>query len=626
MVSFKINKIKKDLNKIIILSFLSILSLLLLQSVICAQEEFMPIDKIYSGMKGIGKTVFSGIDIEEFDVDVIDIISGTGINNSYLLVKLRGEKIDENGGISAGMSGSPVYIDGKLVGAISHAWEMSEHNLCLVTPIDSMMKLFDYTNENNQKIISDIIDNYSVAVSLDNDLKKKIVRSIPEYENVQNISEQLEKNISSLYFRTIQSPLLISGLDGRAHKLIESNLLKKGATSIKNISELQNIDTELGIVTEVKELEPGSAVGVQLSTGDASVLTIGTATYRNNNFVLAFGHPFMHLGKVSYLFSAVYIYHSFPSIVMPFKVGFPYRLVGEVIQDRDAGILANLNRFPKIVSCKVKVYDIDKSVNIQSGSKIVPQNDIVQSVTSALLIQSIDHAIDRIGQGTATVRLELRAEKSGEMLIYENMFFSKEDIAIQCTNDFEEIIDLMINNYGEKIALSEIKVDIRIREQNQSAIIKEVKLSEEEFLPGDTIDIEVKIKPFRKPEEIKISRIELPDDLEPGEAVLIVRGGSSTETISDKAILEDKDKYLLDGWEEIKTHFQKKIKNNQIVAEFIPINERERLSLINQEKNEKIDENELRTIMETDLIVEGYQEMYLNIKNEENKSKDRNHE
>ena len=626
MVSFKINKIKKDLNKIIIFSFLSILSLLLLQSVICAQEEFMPIDKIYSGMKGIGKTVFSGIDIEEFDVDVIDIISGTGINNSYLLVKLRGEKIDENGGISAGMSGSPVYIDGKLVGAISHAWEMSEHNLCLVTPIDRMMKLFDYTNENNQKIISDIIDNYSVAVSLDNDLKKKIVRSIPEYENVQNISEQLEKNISSLYFRTIQSPLLISGLDGRAHKIIESNLLKKGATSIKNISELQNIDTELGIVTEVKELEPGSAVGVQLSTGDASVLTIGTATYRNNNFILAFGHPFMHLGKVSYLFSAVYIYHSFPSIVMPFKVGFPYRLVGEVIQDRDAGILANLNRFPKIVSCKVKVYDIDKSVNIQSGSKIVPQNDIVQSVTSALLIQSIDQAIDRIGQGTATVRLELRAEKSGEMLIYENMFFSKEDIAIQCTNDFEEIIDLMINNYGEKIALSEIKVDIRIREQNQSAIIKEVKLSEEEFLPGDTIDIEVIIKPFRKPEEIKISRIELPDDLEPGEAVLIVRGGSSTETISDKAILEDKDKYLLDGWEEIKTHFQKKIKNNQIVAEFIPINERERLSLINQEKNEKIDENELRTIMETDLIVEGYQEMYLNIKNEENKSKDRNHE
>ena len=626
MVSFKINKIKKDLNKIIIFSFLSILSLLLLQSVICAQEEFMPIDKIYSGMKGIGKTVFSGIDIEEFDVDVIDIISGTGINNSYLLVKLRGEKIDENGGISAGMSGSPVYIDGKLVGAISHAWEMSEHNLCLVTPIDRMMKLFDYTNENNQKIISDIIDNYSVAVSLDNDLKKKIVRSIPEYENAQNISEQLEKNISSLYFRTIQSPLLISGLDGRAHKIIESNLLKKGATSIKNISELQNIDTELGIVTEVKELEPGSAVGVQLSTGDASVLTIGTATYRNNNFILAFGHPFMHLGKVSYLFSAVYIYHSFPSIVMPFKVGFPYRLVGEVIQDRDAGILANLNRFPKIVSCKVKVYDIDKSVNIQSGSKIVPQNDIVQSVTSALLIQSIDQAIDRIGQGTATVRLELRAEKSGEMLIYENMFFSKEDIAIQCTNDFEEIIDLMINNYGEKIALSEIKVDISIREQNQSAIIKEVKLSEEEFLPGDTIDIEVIIKPFRKPEEIKISRIELPDDLEPGEAVLIVRGGSSTETISDKAILEDKDKYLLDGWEEIKTHFQKKIKNNQIVAEFIPINERERLSLINQEKNEKIDENELRTIMETDLIVEGYQEMYLNIKNEENKSKDRNHE
>ncbi|MFW6149585.1 MAG: SpoIVB peptidase S55 domain-containing protein, partial [Atribacterota bacterium] len=130
MKLFKINEIKKELSKVIIFSFFSILCLLLLQSVISAHEEFMPIDEIYSGMKGIGKTVFSGIDIEEFDVEVIDIISGTGINNSYLLVKLSGERIDENGGISAGMSGSPVYIDGKLVGAISHAWEMSEHNLC----------------------------------------------------------------------------------------------------------------------------------------------------------------------------------------------------------------------------------------------------------------------------------------------------------------------------------------------------------------------------------------------------------------------------------------------------------------------------------------------------------------
>jgi hypothetical protein len=274
----------------------------------------------------------------------------------------------------------------------------------------------------------------------------------------------------------------------------------------------------------------------------------------------------------------------------------------------------------------VKVFDIDKSVNIQSGTKIVPQNDIVQSVTSALLIQSIDHTIDRIGQGTATVSIELQAEKSGEKLIYDNMFFSKDDIAIQCTKDFEEIVDLMINNYGEQIALSEIKVDINIREQNQSAIIKEVELNEEEYLPGDTIDIKVKIKPFRKPEETKISKIELPDDLEPGEAVLIVRGGSSTEIISDKAISKDKDKYLLDGWEEIKTHFKKKIKNNQIVAELIPINERERLSLINQEENVKIDESELKIIMDTDLIVEGYQEMYLNIKNEENKNKDRTHE
>jgi hypothetical protein len=114
--------------------------------------EFITIDEIHSGMKGIGKTVFSGIKIEEFEVEVIDVIHGTGISHPYILVKLSGDKIDNNGGISAGMSGSPVYFEGKLAGAISHAWEMSEHNLCLITPIDMMLTLFDYIGKEKQNV------------------------------------------------------------------------------------------------------------------------------------------------------------------------------------------------------------------------------------------------------------------------------------------------------------------------------------------------------------------------------------------------------------------------------------------------------------------------------------------
>ena len=623
MLFFKINHIKKVLSQIVLFLFLLILSLILIQADIFAQEELIAIDEIYSGMKGIGKTVFSGTKIEEFDVQVIDIITGTGINHPYILVKLSGEKIDENVGISAGMSGTPVYLEGKLAGAISHAWEMSDHNLCLVTPIDRMIALFDYTDKINQYTYSNVEDYQTVSISLNDSLQKKLTENISGFENAYNLL--LIKKVSSINFQYIQSPLLISGLEGRAHELLESNLVKKGAAFIQNFSEYQDISTELEIESEIKVLKPGSAVGVQLSTGDASVLTIGTVTYCKDDYLLAFGHPFMHQGKVSYLLSAVYIYHSFPSIVMPFKIGSPYRLLGEVIQDRDAGILAQLNHFPRIVSCRISVSDMDRDIKINSGAKIVPQNDIMQSVTAALLIQSVDRAIDRIGQGTAVVRLEVRAAQSEKKITQENMFFSKDDIAVQCGKDFDELLDLMINNYSERIDLSEVKIDITIREQNQSAIIKEIKLNEEDYYPGDTVEAQIIIKPFRKSEEIKIARIELPDEMAPGEAILIIRGGSSQEITSEKAISQDKKQYLLDGWEDIQEHIKKKVKNNQIIAELILINERGSLSLTNKQ-DVQIDETEIKTMLDTDFVVEGYHEMYLNIKSENNLSKDQNNE
>jgi hypothetical protein len=589
---------------------------------IYANEEFIFLDKINSGMEGVAKTVFIGTEVEEIPVQVIDIIAGAIIDDTYILVKLSGDKIDKNGGISAGMSGTPVYFDEKLAGAISHAWEMSEHNLCLVTPIARMLKLFDYVEKKNKSEISVGTNVETVSVPLNAGLKSKIVKKIPECKDMF-LDKLSENEVFSLNFRYIQSPLLIDGFSGRAQRNIESSISRQFEKEIINISNFPKFIPELNITAEETEVTPGSSVGVQLSVGDTNVLTIGTATYCKDNFVLAFGHPFMHFGNVSYLFSSVYIYHSLPSIVMPFKLGFPYKLEGTVLQDRDAGILAHLKHFPKVVSCKVSVSDIDKNIDIQRGTKIISKNDLINSITSALIVQSIDQAIDRIGQGTATVRLELLTGQPRAKMTYDNMYFSKNDIAIQCSADFEEIMDLLSNNYGEEIILNEIKVEIGIREENKSAIITGVETDKKEYLPGETIEIEITIKPFRKPEENKMVKIELPENIETGETVLIIRGGSSRESISDKILFQEKEKYLLNGWEDIKAKYQKKVKNNQIVTELIPINKIERMSLTGLDEKDDFSESEFKEIIETDLIIEGYHEIYLDIKNEQNKSKDR---
>lgn len=578
-----------------------------------AQEEFIALNEINPGMQGIGKTVFSGTKIESFDVHVIDIIPDTNLSNPYILVRLSGEKIDENGGISAGMSGSPVYFDGKLAGAVSHSWEMSEHNLCLITPINRMLPLLDYTKEKAQSIDSvNFIDNFQeVSICLDKKLQKNISQDIPSIFENNQIIELVSEN-QTLHFQTIQSPILISGFEGRACEILEEKLLERGAPSVKKVIGFYDVGDEIEIGKNISKIDPGSAIGVQLSAGDASLLTIGTATYCKNFSVLAFGHPFMHLGDVSYLFSAVYIYHSFPSLVMPFKVGSPYLLLGEVVQDRDTGILAKLNQFPRIVSCKIYVQDLDRDFKIQSGTKVVPQSDFLKSVISSLSIQSIDRTIDRIGQGTAMVHLKIKASQSGKEINHENIFFNKDDIALQCSEDLEEMIDLLANNYNEYLELSEIQIDIKIKEQNQSAIIKEVKIDQEYYIPGDTIKAQIFLKSFRKPDEIEVAEIKLPDDIPEGEAILIIRGGATPEVINDRAFDLSEEDYLLDGWIEIQDYLNQKEKNNQIISELLFLNESEKLTSSDQE-NEQNDHSAVKKILNTDFVVEGYHEMFLHI-------------
>ena len=576
------------------------------------QEELILVNDIHPGMKGVGKTVFSGTKIEEFEVEVIDIIQGSGVNYPYILVKLSGEKIDNNGGISAGMSGSPVYFKGKLAGAISHAWEMSQHNLCLITPIHIMLTLLDYTGQKEHGLADNSPKNDDIICCfVDDNLKERLLSSVSLFPESNDCS--ISNFRPSIDFYKIQSPLLISGFKGRAGGFVKNYFKESGVVLLQDLAEYPDIGKELEIGTGIQKIEPGSAIGVQLSLGDVSVMGIGTATYCQNNYVVSFGHPFLHHGSVSYLFTAVYIYHSFPNIVMPFKIGSPYLLLGEVIQDRNAGILARMNKFPSVVSCKINVHDLDRHIKENNGTKIVTQKEIIQAIVPGLLIQSIDNALDRIGPGTAIIKFSLRNANNGEIIYYDNIYFSEDDIAVAAGNDFNTLLNLLYYNYYEKIDLNEIIVDVDIKEQNQNAFIKEVKLDNKVYYPGENIEPQITVAPFRLADEQRTACIKVPDGVSAGNAVLIVRGGLSKEQTIEKNISQDSQDYLLEGWTGIETYLKEKDKNNQIIVELFLFNENEESEQTGGNKK-GLKQEELKVTLDTDFAIEGYHEIFLNVK------------
>ncbi len=568
------------------------------------QSLFMPISEIRPGMEGIGKTVFYGTEIETFQVDIIDIVKGEGGIANFILAYLSGERIEKSGGISEGMSGSPVYINGRLIGAVSYAWEMSEHNLCLITPIQEMLKIFDLPVKYNQLIFQEYQVNKSLCFN-GKEINKIIVKNRAKNDDFLKKINQKE-----IVFYPVSSSVTISGLKGRSFDRL-SNLLKKfNLKPVQGVYGLEQIDFQDVGEKSSHEVKAGSAIGIQLTRGDVNITSIGTVTYREGNKILALGHPFLKKGEVSFFLSIVYIYHSLPNIVMPFKLGSPLYLVGKIIQDREAGILGILNSYPRIIPLKINVENINSKLFYQMRVQLIDDNNLLEPLVSTITVQAIDNTLDRIGAGTAQVIIDIKGIKEGQILCRKNMYYSPNDIAIQTITEIPEIIDLIVNNYFENVNLTQINIDIKIDNKKKIGKIEEVTLEKSSFKPGDSLTAQVKIRPFREDLIEKALTIQLPSHIPSGEALLIISGGG--DLVNKQEELVDSGKKNYKSLEEIFKDIADRPKGNQIIGEVIiysdgfnSVKENGKDDLKRKEEKEDL----LISQIETDIVIEGYLEI-----------------
>ena len=609
---------KIKLNKNICIKIIFILLILFSTGINLAfsQTIFMPVSEIKPGMKGIGKTVFHGTQIETFQVDIIDIVKGEGGISHFILANLSGDKIKEGGGISGGMSGSPVYIDDRLVGAVSYTWEMSEHNICLITPIYEMLEIFKFPYDNYQTTAQEYKINNFLCFAGEN-ASKIIVKNTMENNSFPELADRDE-----IIFYPVVSPIIINGIKGRTLERLSSSLKKFNLMPIQGIGFNENNDINFQEVGErpSNKIEAGSAIGIQLTRGDVNITSIGTVTYREGDKVLALGHPFLKKGEVSFLLSAVYIYHSLPNMVMPFKLGAPLNLVGKIVQDREAGILAILNSFPRIIPLKIKVTNINTELSYQTGVQIINDYDLLEPLVSNITVQAIDNALDRIGLGTAQVEIEIKGEREGQELFRKNMYYSSDDIAIQAITEMPEIIDLIVNNYFEMVNLTEINIDIKIDNKKKIGKIEEIVLEDSSIKPGDYLEAKIKIRPFREELIEKTMTIQIPSDTPPGEALLMVNGGGELDNQQEEFVNSGKQDYK--SLEEILKDISDRSRGNQIIGEVIiysgELTSEEETSEDGLKKKEE-EENLLISKIETDMVIEGYLEIPFTIENSDGK-------
>ncbi len=515
------------------------------------------LDRVQEGMTGIGKTVVRGQEVETFDVEVLSLIDNQRPVDKLILIRVSGELIDETGGIASGMSGSPIYIDDQLMGAIGYGWQLTDHRLGLVTPIEMMLDLWEEDEVSSNEIIE-----------LEEELKIE-GRYIRGLEFLKD-GDQPEKGDDYLQARPASTPVLVGGLGDRGLEQLE------GLFQQHNLKPVQG--GSLREMESLFELEPGSAIAIQLARGDINVSAIGTLTYLDKNRVLGFGHPFMLRGNSNYLLSGAYIHHLVDSLDMPFKIGSPTNLLGLVDVDRQAGVSGWLNRYPLIVPLRSWVTDLDRETKERSNVQIARDDDFLTSLALASALESVDRAIDRIGKGTANVRLELTGHGLPEKkLVRDNIFYSSVDIASAAIRELGGVLDLLIFNPFRDVELIDIKLDIEVTEEIEMATIKELTVLNEEVAPGDQLEIRVVIQPYRQQEEEIVVAIDLPEDISHGMATISVFGGEHAAYYGSD--YNDQDQMENDGHaitsdfkslEEIVEAFLQLPQNNELMVEIWP--------------------------------------------------------
>lgn len=522
---------------------LYIMVLQFLCSVVIAMEldpnKFMSVDQIKPGMKGIGKTVFSGTKVEEFQIEVIGVDRNVILPKSDLIwVLCSGGPIDEAGVIS-GMSGSPVYIDGKLIGAIAYrAGSFAKRPIAGVTPIAQMLGIIE-KSEKEESIGQMDLPEFDILIG--------------KSENDQNNTQDLDL----LSIKPIQMPITMGGFNQKTMEYITPMLKRLNMTPIQGggTSAYQN--------SEDVKVEPGSVAVIEFVRGDYNVSGSGTITYVDGDKILAFGHPLSGLGKISLPMSVGRISLLIPSMLASTKQGLPIKTIGTLVQDDQYGILVDANKQPSFIPVKIRI----KSTNgIQEYNfEVVKSRLFSSSYIYLTVLDTITNATKSAGDYTIKSHSEINI-KGYPKLIKDNVF-SGMDPSVVATQ-FTMPIFQIIRNRFEEVDIENITLDITFEEKQTSATIDDVRINKTTVKPGDSVMLTISITPYMQETITKQVEVAIPKDMPEGRALL--RISDATATVSWDRTRAPMRSRVTDLGQIIKQIQEEESNNNIIIDLFYP--------------------------------------------------------
>ncbi len=435
--------------------------------------------EVRSGMKGYGLTVFRGSAIERFEVEVIDVLRNAMPKQDMILIRCS-HPVLERAKVIAGMSGSPIYLEGKLVGALAYGWGFSVDPIAGVTPIENMLA----------------------------DLARPL-------EEQASAPARRGDALGGTHLVPVRTPVMMSGFTGMTVEHFRAELESWGLMPMAGGSGSGREGEKLTLV-------PGAAIGVQLMRGDLDMTGIGTVTWVEGDQVLAFGHPMMQMGELSLPITTAWIHDVLPSQQRSFKFGSPVEVVGRLTQDRQSCVAGKTGEASRMVPVDIRIVNEKTRAVSTFRMEVADHRDFTPVLIRMAVSNSMAATEPPVSEEVVRTSILLRTERHGEVSYGGSAAGFDAALAAALGP-----AGALLNNRFERVRLQSASVEVSVLHERRIAEIQAAWLEAAEFHRGEEAAVSLELRPFNGPAVRRSLSFRVPANLPDGGYELLLSGGSA---------------------------------------------------------------------------------------------------
>jgi hypothetical protein len=481
-----------------------------------AQTGFFPVAEVRPGMQGIGKTIFSGNLIEEFKVEILGVLENAGPKQSLILARLAGGPLASTG-VMQGMSGSPVYINGRLLGAVAMTFTYSKEPIAAIRPIADLIRAGETGAARRPAARASLADT---------DLMRG-------FEPVGSVLAGGSRLVD------IATPLSFSGFARGTVERFAPQLRAVGLEPQQGLAGGGRLQPGLG---KPSAIQPGSMISVQLLTGDMTVGADGTVTYVDGNRVYAFGHKLMSMGSTDIPFARSEVLALVPNLATSFKISAPREWMGTIHEDRNTGVVGELGRRATMVPISIALthHPDSASGGVQSKYEMEMVSD---SLLSPLLVQmAVSSAVEStertMGSATLSVRGEIQMQGSTVPIRIANTYSGEVGLPDQASLAAAVPLAYALQNDFDNLRPKSIRIEIDSYEARKQVQIGQVWTSRREVKPGESVDLMMVLSGPQGVESTHKATYRVPAGAKTGTLCFTVADGSTTNTTEYRQFLD----------------------------------------------------------------------------------------